>query len=104
MDSSIKSDEILNSSLQRDEDNKLKLFEKIVYFASGIIGDEVSSILYLSIEVLILILYLNYYRHYRHSKTAMLNPHVCYLIQLHIVSLGKILLNLMLVLQENYMM
>lgn len=44
MDSSVKSDEISSSSLQRDEDSKLKLFEKIVYFASGIIGDEVSSI------------------------------------------------------------
>lgn len=44
MDSSVKSEEISSSSLQRDEDNKPKLFEKIVYFASGIIGDEVSSI------------------------------------------------------------
>lgn len=42
MDSSVKSDEISSPSLQRDEDNKL--FEKIVYFASGIIGDEVSSV------------------------------------------------------------
>lgn len=43
MDTSVKADEVQNSSLPRDGDNKLKLFEKIVYFASGSIGDEVST-------------------------------------------------------------
>jgi len=42
MDSSVKVDESQNSSMQGDGDNKLKLFEKIVYFSSGSIGDEVS--------------------------------------------------------------
>lgn len=42
MDTSVKVDESQNSTMQRDGDNKLKLFEKIVYFSSGSIGDEVS--------------------------------------------------------------
>jgi len=46
MDTSVKVDESQNSSMQRDGDNKLKLFEKIVYFSSGSIGDEVSIDLY----------------------------------------------------------
>lgn len=41
MDSSIKADEAQGSSLPRDGDNNL--FEKIVYFTSGSIGEEVSS-------------------------------------------------------------
>lgn len=41
MNSSVKSDETQSSSLTRYDDNKL--FEKIVYFASGSIGEEVSS-------------------------------------------------------------
>lgn len=46
MDTSVKTEEAQNSSLPRDGDNKLKLFEKIVYFASGSIGNEVSTALY----------------------------------------------------------
>lgn len=42
MDTSVKTEEAQNSSLPRDGDNKPKLFEKIVYFASGSIGNEVS--------------------------------------------------------------
>jgi len=42
MDTSVKADESQNSSMPRDGDNKLKLFEKIIYFASGSISDEVS--------------------------------------------------------------
>lgn len=43
MDTSVKADESRNTSMPRDGDNKLKLFEKIVYFASGSISDEVST-------------------------------------------------------------
>lgn len=46
MDTSVKTEEAQDSSLPRDGDNKLKLFEKIVYFASGSIGNEVSTALY----------------------------------------------------------
>jgi len=46
MDTSVKTEESRNSSMTRDGDNKLKLFEKIVYFASGSIGDEVSIMQY----------------------------------------------------------
>jgi len=46
MDTSVKTEEAQNSSLPQDGDNKLKLFEKIVYFASGSIGNEVSTALY----------------------------------------------------------
>lgn len=42
MNSSVKGDEVQKSS-SRDSDNKLRLFEKIVYFVSGSIGDEVST-------------------------------------------------------------
>ncbi|XP_060863995.1 PAX-interacting protein 1 isoform X2 [Metopolophium dirhodum] len=45
MDTSVKADESRNSSMPRDGDNKLKLFEKIVYFASGSIGDEALMVL-----------------------------------------------------------
>jgi len=43
MDTLVKADESQNSSMLRDGDNKIKLFEKIVYFSSGSIGDEVST-------------------------------------------------------------
>jgi len=43
MNSSVKGDEV-QKSLSRDGDNKLRLFEKIVYFVSGSIGDEVSTL------------------------------------------------------------
>lgn len=43
MDSSVKADESQSSSLTRYDGNKL--FEKIVYFASGSIGEDVSSII-----------------------------------------------------------
>ncbi|XP_022171154.1 PAX-interacting protein 1 isoform X2 [Myzus persicae] len=45
MDTLVKADESQNSSMQRDGDNKLKLFEKIVYFSSGSIGDEALLVL-----------------------------------------------------------
>ncbi|KAL4142876.1 hypothetical protein QTP88_005269 [Uroleucon formosanum] len=45
MDTSVKADESRNISMPRDGDNKLKLFEKIVYFASGSISDEVLMVL-----------------------------------------------------------
>ncbi|KAL5240628.1 hypothetical protein ACI65C_008038 [Semiaphis heraclei] len=45
MDTSVKVDESQNSTMQRDGDNKLKLFEKIVYFSSGSIGDEAILVL-----------------------------------------------------------
>lgn len=45
MDTSVKADESRNSSMPRDGDSKLKLFEKIVYFASGSIGDEALMVL-----------------------------------------------------------
>lgn len=44
MDSSAKGDEAQSSSRSRDGGNKYKLFERIVYFTSGSIGDEVSVI------------------------------------------------------------
>lgn len=44
MDSSGKVDDAQSFSSSRDGDNnRPKLFEKIVYFASGSIGDEVSA-------------------------------------------------------------
>lgn len=39
----IKTEDSQNSSLLRDRDTKLKLFENIVYFASGSISHEVST-------------------------------------------------------------
>jgi len=89
MDTSVKTEEAQNSSLPRVGDNKPKLFEKIVYFASGSIGNEVSIALYVHGIV-------NYgvsccCRHYWRSKTAMPNRRVCCLILLHIVLLEKIM-------------
>jgi hypothetical protein len=44
MDSSNKTTEVQSSSMSLDSDSKHRLFENIVYFASGSIGDEVSFI------------------------------------------------------------
>lgn len=42
MDSCAKADDVSRSSSIQDSDSKDKLFEKIVYFTSGFIGDEVN--------------------------------------------------------------
>lgn len=68
MDSSAKADDVPSSSSLRDCDSKNKLFEKIVYFTSGFIGDEVNLQYAYYIHLIVLIykfvfyqfLYFNY--------------------------------------------
>lgn len=55
MDSSGKVDDVPSSSSLRDSNSKDKLFEKIVYFSSGFIGDEVNLQHEYNIHLIVLI-------------------------------------------------
>lgn len=68
MDSCVKADDVPRPSSLQDSDSKDKLFEKIVYFTSGFIGDEVNLQYAYYIHLIVLIykfvfyqfLYFNY--------------------------------------------